>query len=83
MDNGWAVSLSAAKIQGDARGGVEGTQFLGYNYFFNLSKQVNDKHLLSLTGFGAPQRHGQRQDRQQLTLTEELLKVCNTMMIGE
>ncbi len=60
MDNGWAVSLSASTIQGD--GWVDGTEFKGYNYFFNISKQVNDKHLLSFTGFGAPQRHGQRQN---------------------
>ncbi|MFY0653810.1 MAG: TonB-dependent receptor [Cyclobacteriaceae bacterium] len=60
MDNGWAVSLSGAKIEGD--GWVDGTQFQGYNYFFNISKQMGNDHTLSLTGFGAPQRHGQRQD---------------------
>ena len=60
-DNGWAFSLSASKTSADAVAGVEGTQFTAYNYFFNLSKQINSKHTLSLTGFGAPQRHGQRQ----------------------
>lgn len=58
-EKGWAVSLSGAKITGD--GYVNGTEFVGYNYFFNISKQIGDSHTLSLTGFGAPQNHGQRQ----------------------
>lgn len=60
-EDGWAVSLSGAKITGD--GYVDGTWFEGYNYFFNVTKQINDNHILSLTGFGAPQKHGQRQSR--------------------
>ncbi|WP_221409839.1 TonB-dependent receptor [Reichenbachiella sp. MSK19-1] len=59
LENGWAVSLSGSKTTGD--GYVNGTEFEGYSYFFNVSKVINDKHSLSLTGFGAPQRHGQRQ----------------------
>jgi iron complex outermembrane receptor protein len=58
MDNGWAISLSGSEVHGD--GFVDGTAFQGYNYFFNLTKKINAKHLLSFTGFGAPQRHGQR-----------------------
>lgn len=61
MDNGFAATVSAAKISGN--GYVDGTEFKGYNYFANISKQINDKHTLSLTAFGAPQRHGQRQTR--------------------
>ncbi|MEQ8473212.1 MAG: carboxypeptidase-like regulatory domain-containing protein [Marinoscillum sp.] len=65
-DKGWAVSMSGAKITGD--GYVNGTEFVGYNYFLNVSKQIGSDHVLSLTGFGAPQRHGQRQSS--LTLAE-------------
>ncbi|MTI21150.1 TonB-dependent receptor [Fulvivirga sp. RKSG066] len=61
LENDWAVTMSAAKIQGD--GYVEGTQFEGYNYFLNVSKMLNDSHTISFTGFGAPQQHGQRQNR--------------------
>lgn len=60
-DDGWALSFSGAKITGN--GFVDGTQFEGFNYFFNISKIINEKHSLSLTGFGAPQSHGQRQSR--------------------
>jgi len=63
-ENDWAISLSGAKITGD--GFVDGASFEGYNYFFNVSKIINEQHSLSLTGFGAPQRHGQRQTRHKI-----------------
>ncbi|PWG06051.1 TonB-dependent receptor [Polaribacter aquimarinus] len=61
MDNGLAATVSFAKISGE--GYVDGTQFNGFNYFINFSKELNDNHKLSFTSFGAPQRHGQRQNR--------------------
>ncbi len=61
LDNGFAATISAAKTKGN--GYVDGTEFEGYNYFVNISKQFNDNHKLSFTSFGAPQRHGQRQNR--------------------
>lgn len=60
MDNGFAATVSAFKIEGN--GYVDGTEFKGFNYFLNISKQINDNHKLSFTTFGAPQRHGQRQN---------------------
>ncbi len=65
LENGFAVTIAAAKTTGD--GYVDGTQFEGYNYFVNFSKQLNDNHKLSLTSFGAPQRHGQRQNRSSIS----------------
>jgi iron complex outermembrane receptor protein len=61
MDNGLAATVSFAKTSGE--GYVDGTQFNGYNYFVNLTKEINDNHKISFTTFGAPQRHGQRQNR--------------------
>ncbi len=58
MDNGFAATISAAKISGD--GYVDGTEFEGVNYFINLSNQINENHKLSFTAFGAQQTHGQR-----------------------
>ncbi|UII27858.1 TonB-dependent receptor [Fulvivirga maritima] len=60
-ENNWAVTVAAAKIEGD--GWADGLQFKSYNYFLNVSKMINEKHTISLTGFGAPQWHGQRQNR--------------------
>lgn len=56
--NGWAMSILAAKRWGD--GYIQGANFEGYNWFVNISKRINDRHQLSLTAFGAPQKHGQR-----------------------
>ena len=61
MDNGLAVTASAAKISGD--GYVDGLQFSGVNYFLNISKIINDNHKLSFNVIGAKQTHGQRFNR--------------------
>ncbi|MFT7330228.1 MAG: iron complex outermembrane receptor protein [Roseivirga sp.] len=58
MDNGLAVTASAAKISGD--GYVDGLQFSGVNYFLNISKILNENHKLSFSVIGAKQTHGQR-----------------------
>lgn len=62
MDNGFAATVSAAQTKGD--GYVDGTEFTGFNYFVNISKEINDAHKISFTAFGAKQQHGQRQNRQ-------------------
>lgn len=56
--NGWAFSVLGAKRWGD--GYIQGTNYEGYNWFVNISKRLNDHHQLSLTAFGAPQKHAQR-----------------------
>ena len=61
MDNGLAVTVSGAKISGN--GYVDGTEFNGFNYFLNISKNINENHKLSFTAFGAKQTHGQRYNR--------------------
>ncbi len=61
-DKGLAVTVSGASTQGD--GYVDGTEFKGISYFLNISKQINEDHKITFTGFGSTQRHGQRQNRQ-------------------
>lgn len=58
LKNGWAISLSGSRTEGD--GYFKGGHFLGWNYFVNVSKKINDAHRLSFTAFGAPQKHNQR-----------------------
>ncbi|MBD0401998.1 TonB-dependent receptor [Flammeovirga sp. EKP202] len=58
MKNGFAVTTSLSRTLGN--GYVDGTPFEGYSYFLNVAKQINKKHTLSFTTFGAPQSHGQR-----------------------
>ncbi len=63
-EKGWAFSLAGSRTEGD--GWFEGLAFEAYSYFFNISKIINAKHTLSLTGFGAPQYHGSRFERQNI-----------------
>jgi len=58
-DKGWAATVAASKTSGERF--ADGLQFEGYSYFVNIAKELNEDHLLSLTAFGAPQRHGQRE----------------------
>jgi len=58
MKNGWAVTLLGSRKWGD--GYIQGTEFEAWNYFLNVSKKIGDKHQLSLTAFGSPQWHNQR-----------------------
>lgn len=58
LKNGWAISLSGSRTKGN--GYFKGGEFLGWNYFVNVSKKINDAHRLSFTAFGAPQKHNQR-----------------------
>ena len=58
MKSGWAITVLFSKSWGD--GYIQGTGYSGYSYFANISKRINDRHQLSLSGFGAPQWHWQR-----------------------
>lgn len=66
MDNGWAITVLGSRKWGD--GYVQGTQFEGWNYFVNVSKKIGTNHQLSLTAFGAPQWHNQRNSANGLTI---------------
>ncbi|MDR6785070.1 iron complex outermembrane receptor protein [Pedobacter africanus] len=68
-DKGWAFSAMGSRNVGD--GYVNGLAYEAYSYFFNVSKIINDKHTLSLTGFGAPQYHASRFERFQLAYYQE------------
>lgn len=62
LKNGWALSLSGSRTEGN--GYFRGGYFLGWNYFVNVSKKINEHHRLSFTAFGAPQKHNQRGNKQ-------------------
>lgn len=69
LDNGVAATVSASRTTGN--GFVDGTEFEGYSYFINFAKQFGEDHELSFTAFGAPQRHGQRQNRELISTFRE------------
>lgn len=57
LDSGWAFSTALSYKRGN--GWVDGNFTEGLFYYLRIDKQFN-KHLISLSGFGAPQHHGQR-----------------------
>lgn len=57
-DNGWAFTFQGTHTRGD--GYVDGTAFRAYSYFGSVTKQFNNKHMISATVLGAPQWHHQR-----------------------
>ncbi|MDE5876300.1 MAG: TonB-dependent receptor [Muribaculaceae bacterium] len=66
MDNGWAITVLGSRKWGE--GYIQGTQYEAWNYFANVSKKIGDSHQLSLTAFGAPQWHNQRNNANGLTV---------------
>lgn len=57
MQNGWAMTLSASSRWGNEVY-IPGTYFRANAYYLSVDKRINDKHLLSFTGFGAPIEQG-------------------------
>lgn len=57
LQNGWASTFSFSNRTGD-QVYIPGTYFNASAFYFSLDKRVNDKHLLSFTGFGAPTESG-------------------------
>jgi iron complex outermembrane receptor protein len=55
---GWAATFEGSRTEGAFP--FDGSKFLGYDYFFNLSKQLTPSQTLSLTLIGTNQTHGQR-----------------------
>lgn len=66
--DGWAFTLLGGKDWRD--GYIQGTESEGYNYFISIAKRINDNHQLSLTAFGAPQTHNQRNNMNALSIKE-------------
>ncbi len=67
LNNGWGISAAASYKQGD--GWVQGNFTKGYFYYLRVDKQLG-KHLISLSGFGAPQEHGQRPFTAEIALVD-------------
>ncbi|WP_303207647.1 TonB-dependent receptor [Bacteroides oleiciplenus] len=66
--DGWAFTLLGGKTWGD--GYVQGTEFEGYTWFASIAKRFNENHQLTLTAFGAPQWHNQRNNQNGLSIKE-------------
>jgi hypothetical protein len=70
LKKGWGFSLAGSSKYGN--GWADGTFTEAYSYFAKIQYRRN-KHLFSLTGSGAPQRHGQRLDRMPIAIYSKKL----------
>jgi iron complex outermembrane recepter protein len=57
LKGGWGISAAGSYKYNN--GWVDGTFSDAYFYYLKIEKSF-DKHLISLSGFGGPQKHGQR-----------------------
>lgn len=62
---GWAWTISGSRRWAD-EGYTDGTYYNGWSAFLAVDKKINDRHLLSFTGFATPTENG----RQAPTLQE-------------
>jgi len=59
--NGWAATFMGSRTEGALT--FQGSNFLGYDYFFNLSKVISPNQTISLNLIGADQTHGTRPEQ--------------------
>jgi hypothetical protein len=59
LPNGFALTF-AGSIRYSKEGYVDGTFFNAAAYYVSVDKKLNDKHLISFTGFGAPTVQGRQ-----------------------
>lgn len=58
LDNGWGVTAAVSRKQGN--GWVDQAFTEGKFWYLKVQKEIGKNHLLSISGMGAPQSHGQR-----------------------
>ena len=58
MENGFAFTFLGSRTVGP--GYVDATYVDAWSWFLNTSWQLSHKHLLSFTGMGSPEKHGQQ-----------------------
>ncbi len=69
LKNGWGVSSAFSFKRGP--GWVDQTYTKGYFYYLRVDKEFNN-HLISVSGFGAPQSHGQRAFKTEIASVDTL-----------
>jgi len=57
LKNGWAISAAGSYKNGN--GWVDQTWTKGFFYYLKIDKKIGN-HIISASGYGAPQSHGQR-----------------------
>ncbi len=68
LKNGWGFTGAFSRKKGE--GYVDGTYTDGHFFYAKVEKRLKN-HLISLSGFGAPQSHGQRSFKKPISFFEE------------
>jgi len=68
LKNGWAYSLATSYKK--SKGWVDQTWSTGNFYYLKVQKKIKN-HQLSFTAFGAPQSHGQRSYKKEISLYDK------------
>ncbi len=63
MENGWALKIVAGGTNGNQLY-IPGTYRQGTTFYMGIDKRINNKHLLSLTGYVSPTEFGGRSSEQ-------------------
>lgn len=74
---GWGITLGGSRKWGT--GFADATFTDAWSYFIKIQKRFN-KHLISISANGAPQRHGQRTDRLPIAVYSE--KLSNSLGVN-
>ncbi len=61
LPKGWGVNLMASYVGG--KGYVDATDVSAFSYMLNVSKRINQEHILLFTALGSPEQHDQRSTR--------------------
>ncbi len=56
---GWAFTISGSRRYAD-EGYIPGTFYNGWSYFLAIDKRIGQRHMISLTAFGAPTESGRQ-----------------------
>lgn len=70
LKHGWGITFAGTRKTGN--GWVDQTWTDAWSYFFKVQKRF-EKHLLSLSVNGAPQKHGQRSNRLPIAVYDKAL----------
>jgi len=69
LEKGWGVSVAGSYKHGSSY--ADATDFRAGFYYLRVDKEIGKKHMLSFSGFGAPQRHGQRKFNDQVQFSSK------------
>ncbi len=72
MKGGWSAALSYSRRWAD-EGFTPGTFYDGHSYFASIEKEINSRHSLSLTAFGAVTKNGRSS-----AATREMFDLANS-----